>query len=128
MIRLIAVDDELDLKILFEHFFKDEIERRIVDFSFVESAQQCLELLERHQGPALVVTDINMPEVDGLELVQRIYHRFEDIKVFLVSAYELKVDLDHLKKFNVLEYIPKPVNFNSLKRKVLDVSGEKVTL
>lgn len=119
MIKIIAVDDETDAKILFEHFFRKEIEQKTVSLSFVQSAKECLELLEENSGTrTLVITDINMPQTNGIELAEKINQAMPEVKVFLLSAYEARSQLERIKHLNVAEYITKPVDFDELKKKV----------
>lgn len=119
MINIIAVDDELDAKILFDHFFKREIESGKVALEFVQSAQKCLDSLsQRELDNTLVVTDINMPDVDGIKLTEMINEKYPSVKIFLVSAYDARSQLDNIKHLEIAEYITKPVNFTTLKEKI----------
>lgn len=125
MINIIAVDDELDAKILFDHFFKKEIESSKVSLVFVQSAKACLELLSKEGAEkTLVVTDINMPDVDGIRLAELINQRYPDVKVFLISAYDARSQLDHIQHLKIAEYISKPVDFAKLKEKIFQQYSE----
>lgn len=119
LINIIAVDDELDAKILFEHFFRKEIKDQKVNLNFVQSAKDCLELLQNSDSSdTLVVTDINMPDTDGIKLSEQINQDFPEVKIFLVSAYDAQSQLDYIKHLKIAEYITKPVDFSDLKEKI----------
>ncbi|MEX0799457.1 MAG: response regulator [Bacteriovoracaceae bacterium] len=125
VINLIAVDDELDAKILFEHFFRNEVEEGSVILRFVQSGRACMKLLlEEERANSLVVTDINMPDMSGIELAEKINQECPDVKVFLISAYEAGSQRDRIKHLNVSEYIAKPVDFDELKQKVFQQFSE----
>ncbi len=69
MINVIAVDDEMDAKILFEHFFRKEVQDELVNLTFVQSADKCLDALSSVDSQnTVVVTDINMPGTSGIQL------------------------------------------------------------
>ena len=126
VINLIAVDDEQDAKILFEHFFRKELEQGLLTLRFVQSAQDCMQLL-RGEGceNALVITDINMPETNGIQLAEKINQECPRVKIFLISAYEARSQLDEIKRLNIAEYIAKPVDFDELKKKVFQHFDKK---
>ena len=119
VISIIAVDDEMDAKILFDHFFKKEVESGKVNLQFVQSANDCLERLKlKACANTLVVTDINMPDTDGIKLSEIINRDYPEVKIFLVSAYEARSQLKHIQHLNIAEYITKPVDFSQLKEKI----------
>lgn len=121
MINIIAVDDELDAKVLFEHFFKKEVESGRVSMRFAHSAKECLDILEREKRPnTLVITDINMPDTDGISLAKQINQDYDSVKVFLVSAYDARSQIHNIQQLNIAEYITKPVNFSALKEKIFE--------
>ncbi|MCO4753333.1 MAG: response regulator [Bacteriovoracaceae bacterium] len=126
MINLVAVDDESDVEILFKHFFRKESEEGSVNLKFVLSAMDCLELLEsgEYGDNTLVVTDINMPQMNGIELAAKLNEEYPRVKVFLVSAYDARSQLESMKNLEVADYIPKPVNFEELKAKIFQLFPE----
>ena len=119
MINLIAVDDEQDVKVLYQHFFSKEIESNTIQLFFESSGSDCLNLLPKLEGDIVVLTDINMPNMTGIELLEKIENKFPNVKVILVSAYDKSHYEGELSKFDVVDYISKPVNFIKLKSIVL---------
>jgi len=118
---LIAVDDEEDLKFLFEHFFKDQISTGKLNLIFTTSAQTCLDKLANIDGDVVVLSDICMPDMSGIELMKAIFESYPLVKVYLVSAYDEEIYLDDIQKYGAQGYISKPLEFESLKEKVLNI-------
>ncbi|MBD64555.1 MAG: response regulator [Halobacteriovoraceae bacterium] len=118
---LVAVDDEQDLKFLFDHFFAEQIENDVLSVEFLDSAKKCLDYLETIEGHIVVLTDINMPGMSGIELLKEINKLDSKIQVLLTSAYDETNYLNDMKKYNAAGYISKPVDFNSLRVKVLNL-------
>lgn len=123
MLNLIAVDDEADVQVLFEHFFSDEIESKKVDFHFANSGDECLEILSKLSGETVVLSDINMPKMGGVELLQKISEQFSHVSVFLVSAYDQSQYETDMKKYGAKGYVTKPVDFGRLKDQLAQYVG-----
>ena len=121
MINLIAVDDEKDVRVLFEHFFHREIEQGEVNLIFESSGKECLDTLETISGKTIVLSDINMPEMSGVELLKHISEKFPKVKVLLVSAYDQTRYQEELIMYHAEGYISKPVDFIALKKKVFNL-------
>lgn len=116
LIHIIAVDDEDDMNVLFKHFFRNEIKQKIITLSFAASAKECLSILENNEHKNVkVITDINMPDTNGIVLAAKIRETYPWIEVYLVSAYSIK-DVQSIINFEKFQYIPKPINFNELKK------------
>ena len=123
MFNLIAVDDEKDVKVLFEHFFYQEVNDGVLNLHFETSGQDCLERLKNiNEGHTIVLSDINMPEMNGIELLKEISSEFPSVKVILVSAYDQNRYFDEMQKWGAEGYISKPVDFVSLKEKVFSLA------
>ncbi len=123
MYNLIAVDDEIDVKILFEHFFRKEEEQGNLKLYFEQSANGCLKLLEFLEGNTIVITDINMPDMTGVELLKIIHNKFPKIKVVLVSAYNKMHYADQLQGITPAAMVEKPVDFSRLKGIISDLAA-----
>lgn len=121
MFHLIAVDDEKDVKILFEHFFQEEVTEGKVNLIFVTSAFDCLEKLKEIQGDIIVLSDINMPEMNGIELLKTVSKEYPEVKVLLVSAYDQNRYYDEMRLSGAKGYISKPVDFVALKEMVFNM-------
>lgn len=117
-LHIIAVDDEKDLNVLFKHFFRNEIKSNKLLLNFADNAKQCLELLANidRDTRVIVLTDINMPDVSGIELTKQINQTYPNVEVFLVTAYEKDhIDKSLNDKIQINGIIHKPIDFNRLK-------------
>src|SRR3954449_1466130 len=88
--KILVVDDEQDMQILFLQRFRKEIKKGIVDFAFATSGEEALEYLQRHfHEVVLILSDINMPAMSGFELLERIKQTFYDPPpiVMMLTAY-----------------------------------------
>lgn len=119
MFNLIAVDDEQDVKVLFEHFFDEEVTSGNLNLTFQSSGIEVLGLLDNLKGPIIVLTDINMPKMNGIELLKQISLKHKAAKVILVSAYDEDRYSSEMKQWGAEGYISKPVDFMLLKEQVM---------
>ncbi len=107
MYRAIIVDDE----ILVREHIRDNIDWNMIGFDMIndcENGKEAIEFLERN-GVDLVLTDINMPYLDGLKLSKHIHENFPDTKIVILSGYD---DFQYAKaaiQYNVTEYLLKPI-------------------
>ena len=119
--KILVVDDEQDVKILFEQRFRKEIRNGKAEFVFAYSGEEALLRLEENKHEAvLILSDINMPGMTGLELLKQIKGRFHSPPpvVMMITAYG---DSDNYKRAMELgadDFITKPVDFNLLKEKI----------
>ena len=118
--RILVVDDEKDVEILFRQKFRKEVKNKSLDLVFAFSGQEALELLEKSNPPKIVYifSDINMPGMTGLELLDKVKLRFPQIKVSMISAYGDKANYDKAIASGAKEFFTKPIDFNSLKDEI----------
>jgi two-component system chemotaxis response regulator CheY len=119
--KVLVVDDENDVKVLFEQRFRREIRSGEMEFMFAYSGEDALVYLEQHNHEAvLILSDINMPGMSGLELLQRIKATFDDPSphVIMVTAYGDAENYNHAMKHGANGFVTKPVDFPSLKEKL----------
>jgi len=118
--RILVVDDEKDVEILFRQKFRKEVRNKSLDLVFAFSGQEALDMLEKSDPPKVVYifSDINMPGMTGLELLDKVKSRFPQIKVSMISAYGDKANYDKAKKSGAKEFFTKPIDFNSLKEEI----------
>jgi CheY-like chemotaxis protein len=118
---VLVVDDEEDVEFLFRQKFRKEIRSDLIVFHFSRSAESALKYLQELPDPSLVLilSDINMPGMNGLELLKIIKSNFHQIKVFMITAYEDEENHQTAISYGADDYIHKPINFNQLKEKVL---------
>ncbi len=114
MAKILVVDDESDLEILIKQKFRQKIRQKEYEFVFALNGRQALEQLEQHQDVDLVLSDINMPEMDGLTLLSKINENYNLLKSIIVSAYG---DMDNIRvamNRGAFDFVTKPVDFKDL--------------
>jgi CheY-like chemotaxis protein len=114
---IIVVDDEPDVAELFRQCFRREAREGTYVMHFAASGEEALELLTGGVEPGVIVilSDINMPGMDGLQLLGKIKERFPDLPVMMVTAYG---DDDRRRRAGELgasDFLTKPVDFDRLK-------------
>ncbi|PSN11749.1 response regulator [filamentous cyanobacterium CCP5] len=117
-----VVDDEQDTQTLFEQRFRREIKAALVDLIFFFSAETALFYLQSPQAatPELILSDINMPGLGGLELLRRVKALYQDLPVIMVTAYSNNQNYQIAMENGADDYISKPIDFRALKAKVLE--------
>ncbi|MEK7256114.1 MAG: response regulator, partial [Bacteroidota bacterium] len=87
MAKILVADDETDLEVLIKQKFRQKIREREYEFIFAVNGRDALDRLQQHPDVDMVVTDINMPEMDGLTLIHKLSETSPLIKSVIVSAY-----------------------------------------
>lgn len=121
MMKILVVDDETDIQTLFEQRFRKEIRDKLVEFAFAFSGEDALAYLNRHEHEAvLILSDINMPGMSGLELLDQIKHRYlkPPPVVMMITAYGDAENYNTAKALGADDFLTKPVDFNLLKEKL----------
>jgi CheY-like chemotaxis protein len=118
--RLIVVDDERDVQILFQQKFRKELRSGEIHMHFAYDGVKALELIESLENPEgyLILTDINMPEMNGMELLKEIKARYPKLKVIMITAYGDEQNFKDAKLLGADEYFIKPIEFDLLKAKI----------
>jgi adenylate cyclase len=114
MTKILVADDETDLELLIKQKFRRQIREKEFEFVFAINGVDALEKLGRHQDIHVVLTDINMPEMDGLSLLVKLKDLNPVTKAVIVSAYG---DMDNIRSAmnkGAFDFICKPVNFEDL--------------
>jgi CheY-like chemotaxis protein len=114
---ILVVDDEPDVADLFRQHFRREARQGTFVMHFAASGAEALDRLSEEIRPALVavLSDINMPEMDGLQLLAEIKQRFPDLPVMMVTAYGDEERRRLAAEYGAAEFITKPVDFDQLK-------------
>lgn len=112
--RILVVDDEPDLQDLVERRFRREIRKGDYAFEFAVDGQQALERVEADQDIELVVSDINMPRMDGLTLLNRLSDFESQLKTIVVSAYGDMENIRTAMNYGAFDFVTKPIDFNDL--------------
>ena len=119
--KILVVDDERDIQTLFEQRFRKEIRNKQVEFEFAFSGEEALKYLDSHEQEAvLILSDINMPGMSGLELLSRIKKKHHDPPPFvmMITAYGDTENFNIAKELGADEFLTKPVDFTLLKQKL----------
>jgi len=114
MAKILVADDEADLEMLIKQKFRQKIREQQYEFIFAINGKDALEKISQHPDVDIVLTDINMPEMDGLTLLSRLSESSPLIKSVIVSAYG---DMDNIRTAmnrGAFDFITKPINFEDL--------------
>ena len=118
--RILVVDDEKDVELLFRQKFRREVKSKKLDLVFAFSGQEALDLLGTNDPPKVVYifSDINMPGMTGLELLDIVRERYPKIKVSMISAYGDQQNYEKAIQSGAKEFFTKPIDFVSLKKEI----------
>jgi CheY-like chemotaxis protein len=124
-VSILVVDDEPDVADLFRQRFRREARQGTYVLHFALSAAEALELLAGEIEPQLIVilSDINMPGMDGLALLREIKTRRPDLPVIMVTAYGDDERRRRANEYGAAEFLTKPVDFNFLKAQLRQLQG-----
>lgn len=112
------VDDEPDLDILIKQKFRKRIAAEELSFSFARNGREALSKLEAANDIFLVVTDLNMPEVNGIELVMHVRKKSQTLPIIIVSAYSDRESIDAAKAAGANDFLCKPLRLSELEAKI----------
>ena len=121
--KILVVDDEKDVQTLFEQRFRKEIRNKKTEFVFTFSGEEALDYLNMHEDQheaVLILSDINMPGMSGLELLEHIkqkYHKPPPV-VMMITAYGDGDNYRIAKELGADDFLTKPVDFTLLKEKL----------
>ena len=119
--KILVVDDETDVRALFEQRFRKEIRDGEMEFVFAFSGEEALMYLTRHEHEAvLILSDINMPGMSGLELLGHIKQKYLEPPpiVMMITAYGDADNYNAAKNLGADDFLTKPVDFVLLKSKL----------
>ncbi|MGQ0740402.1 MAG: response regulator [Bacteroidota bacterium] len=119
--KILVVDDEQDVKVLFEQRFRREMRSGEMEFAFAFSGEEALQYLNLHEQEAvLILSDINMPGMSGLELLRHIKEKHHEPPpvVMMITAYGDAENYRTAMKLGADDFLTKPVDFISLKEKL----------
>lgn len=109
--RILVVDDEADLETLIQQKFRRQIRDGAISFLFACDGVEALTMLEANQGVDLVVSDINMPRMDGLTLLQKLQESEEKLSTIIVSAYGDMSNIRTAMNRGAFDFLTKPIDF-----------------
>ena len=123
-VSILVVDDEPDVADLFRQCFRREARNGTYVMHFANSGKEALDKLATGIEPQLIVilSDINMPVMNGLELLREIKTRRPDLPVMMVTAYGDDERRGLASEYGAAEFITKPIDFHFLKTQLRDLS------
>jgi len=119
--KILVVDDEKDVQVLFEQRFRKEIKNGEMEFAFAYSGEEALDYLTRHLHEAvLILSDINMPGMTGLELLKQIKQKHHEPPpvVMMITAYGDAENYNMAMRLGADDFLTKPLEFAVLKEKL----------
>jgi len=124
--RVLVVDDEPDVEPLFRQQFRREVREGLYQLDFALSGEAALHMLDRGAGEEIIllVSDINMPDMSGLDLLPIIKTRRPDLPVFMILAYGDADTASTARERGADEFLIKPVDFAKLRRDIMTVHAE----
>ena len=123
MAKILVVDDESDLELLIKQKFRKKIREKVYDFVFAQNGKDALKKLAEEPDIDVVLSDINMPEMDGLTLLTKLPETNPILKAVMVSAYSDMENIRTAMNRGAFDFVCKPVNFDDL-----DITIEKTLL
>ncbi len=125
--KILVVDDETDVQLLFEQRFRREIRSGNMAFAFANSGEAALTYLGEHGTEAvLILSDINMPGMSGLELLRRIRSSYvvPPPIVMMITAYGDQQNHDMAMQYGADDFLTKPLDFAQLKDKLTQLNPQ----
>ena len=114
MTKILVVDDETDLEVLVKQKFRKKIRDQEYQFIFASNGRHALEQLSQNNDVDIVLSDINMPEMDGLTLLTKLNEQHSILKSVIISAYGDMENIRTAMNRGAFDFITKPVDFNDL--------------
>lgn len=112
--RILFVDDEPDVEVLMKQRFRKQIKEKRFTLLFAHNGIEALDILSKEPEIRLVVSDINMPEMDGLTLLKEINEKFPNVIPIIVSAYGDMNNIRAAMNLGAFDFVTKPINFDDL--------------
>jgi DNA-binding NtrC family response regulator len=124
--RVLVVDDEPDVEPLFRQQFRREVREGLYRLDFARSGDAALHMLDGCAGDGIIllVSDINMPGMSGLDLLPIVKTRRPDLPVFMISAYGDADTASTARERGADEFLTKPVDFPKLRRDMMAVKAD----
>ncbi len=114
MAKILVVDDEPDLELLLRQKFRRRIRSGAITLVFAQNGVEALEKLEKHKDIDMVLSDINMPEMDGLTLLQQLNQLHLDLRAVIVTAYGDMKNIRTAMNRGAFDFVTKPIDFEDL--------------
>ena len=114
-IKILSVDDEMDLELLLTQYFRRKIRKGEYEFSFAHNGLEALTMLLKNKDYDIILSDINMPEMDGLTLLTKINEMQNPaLKCIMVSAYGDMGNIRQAMNNGAFDFATKPIDLDDL--------------
>ena len=114
-VKILSVDDEMDLELLLTQYFRRKIRKGEYEFVFAHNGLEALTMMLKHPDIEIILSDINMPEMDGLTLLAKINEmRNPALKVIMVSAYGDMGNIRQAMNNGAFDFATKPIDLDDL--------------
>jgi len=114
-VKILSVDDETDLELLLTQYFRRKIRKGEYEFFFAHNGLEALQVLLKHPDIEIILSDINMPEMDGLTLLAKVNEmRNPSLKCIMVSAYGDMENIRHAMNNGAFDFATKPIDLDDL--------------
>ena len=125
-VKILSVADETDLELLLSQYFRRKIRNGEYEFFFAHNGLEALQVLLKHPDISIILSDINMPEMDGLTLLAKINEmRIPSLKCIMVSAYGDMDNIRHAMNGGAFDFATKPIDLDDLQR-TIDKAVEQI--
>jgi len=115
MVKILSVDDEMDLELLLTQYFRRKIRKGEYEFVFAHNGLEALTMMVKHPDIEIILSDINMPEMDGLTLLAKVNEmRNPALKVIMVSAYGDMGNIRQAMNNGAFDFATKPIDLDDL--------------
>jgi len=111
---ILVVDDEPDLELLVSHKFRRQIRSGEYSFLFAGDGEHALTVLQEAPAVEVVLSDINMPRMDGLTLLRNLKELERELRAVIVSAYGDSTNIQTAMSLGAFDFITKPIDFDHL--------------
>ena len=122
--KILVVDDEADLELLIKQKFRRKIRENAYEFVFANNGQEALERILQNPDTDIILSDINMPVMDGLTLLTHTHTEHPTMKTVIVSAYGDLGNLRIAMNRGAFDFVVKPVDFHDLELTIEKTADE----
>lgn len=126
--KILVVDDEADIELLIRQKFAKQLKANEIEFVFASNGNEALKALYQDKDIHIILTDINMPEMDGLMLLSHLPDFNRIFKTVIISAYG---DMSNIRKAmgkGATDFITKPIDFKDLEGTILNAVEQCLSL
>ncbi len=112
--KILVVDDEPQVERLIMQRFRRQVRNKEYEFTFASNGKEALDLLEKRDDIEMVLSDLNMPEMDGLTFLSKLKEIKPELKAVIVSAYGDMKNIREAMNLGAFDFVTKPIEFDDL--------------